>query len=400
MLLEPAQALVDSVDVLQQCFVTNRRHGSPFVPGGGDLTAHSRETIHRRAPARHTDRVAAPEPQPILSVPTESAIFLVLTVATGAEADVADFLADVSGLKRSVGFRIPEAELSVVVGIGAELWDRLGGVPRPTGLHPFRELSGDRHHAVATPGDLLFHIRAHRFDVCFELAQRLTEALGDAAEVVDEVHGFRSFDERDVLGFVDGTENPEGGAANDAVLIGDEEPAFAGGSYVIVQKYVHDLAAWDALTTEEQELIIGRTKLSDIELPDEDKPPNSHLALNVITGPDGEERQIMRFNMPFGRVGAAEFGTYYIAYARTSELIEQMLTNMFIGDPPGNTDRILDFSTAITGCLFFAPSAELLESIGPAEADDAPATVARATTATPAPSDGSLGIGGLRDAPQ
>ena len=202
---------------------------------------------------------------------------------------------------------------------------------------------------MSTAGDLLFHIRAHRFDVCFELAQRLTEALADAATVVDEVHGFRSFDERDVLGFVDGTENPEGGAAGEAVLIGDEEPAFAGGSYVIVQKYVHDLDAWDTLTTEEQELIVGRTKLSDIELPDEDKPANSHLALNVITGPDGEERQIMRFNMPFGRVGAREFGTYYIAYARTSELIEQMLSNMFIGDPPGNTDRILDFSTAITG---------------------------------------------------
>ena len=93
------------------------------------------------------------------------------------------------------------------------------------------------------------------------------------AEVVDEVHGFRSFDERDVLGFVDGTENPEGAAAHEAVLIGDEDAAFAGGSYVIVQKYVHDLRAWDALSTEEQELIIGRTKLNDIELPDDVKPP-------------------------------------------------------------------------------------------------------------------------------
>ena len=178
------------------------------------------------------------------------------------------------------------------------------------------------------------------------------------------------------------------------MLIGDEDAAFAGGSYVIVQKYVHDLGAWDALPTEEQELIIGRTKLNDIELPDEAKPPNSHLALNVITGSDGEERQIMRFNMPFGRVGIAEFGTYYIAYARTSELIEQMLTNMFIDDPPGNTDRILDFSTAVTGGLFFVPSGDLLENLAPATApgpsdDEAPADD---------PGDGSLGIGGLRGA--
>jgi putative iron-dependent peroxidase len=344
------------------------------------------------------------EPQPILSHPTESAIFLVLTVRGGSEADVADLVADASGIKRSVGFRVPEAELTLVVGIGAGLWDRLGGGPRPSGLHPFRELVGPRHTAVATPGDLLFHIRAHRFDVCFELAQRLTDRLRGLADVVDEVHGFRSFDERDVLGFVDGTENPEGVAATEAVLIGDEEADFAGGSYVIVQKYVHDLGAWDALSTEEQEAAIGRTKLSDIEFPDEDKAPNSHLALNVIEGPDGDERQIMRFNMPFGRVGAAEFGTYYIAYARTSELIELMLTNMFIGDPPGNTDRILDFSTAVTGNLFFVPPADLLENLIPdasaSEPSAEPDPESEAASGTePESDDGSLRIGSLRDPP-
>ena len=337
-----------------------------------------------------------PEPQPILSLPTEAAIFLVLTVSPGSEAGVADVLADAAGIKRSVGFRVPEAELTCVVGIGASLWDRLTAGPRPADLHPFRELAGPRHTAVATPGDLLFHIRAHRFDLCFELAQRLTERLRGLAQVVDEVHGFRSFDERDVLGFVDGTENPEGAAAADAVLIGTEDPAFAGGSYVIVQKYLHDLRAWDALTTEEQELIVGRTKLNDIELPDEDKPPNSHLALNVITGPDGEERQIMRFNMPFGQVGKEEFGTYFIGYASTSQLIEQMLTNMFIGDPPGTTDRILDFSTAVTGGLFFVPAAEVLEDLtaGAPEASETPADAPASQAG-----DGSLSIGSLRDHP-
>jgi porphyrinogen peroxidase len=174
--------------------------------------------------------MSLPEPQPILGAPTQAAIFLVLTVLPGSEADIADFLADVPGLKRSVGFRVPEAGLSCVVGIGAALWDRLTEGPRPAGLHPFRELAGLRHRAVATPGDLLLHIRAQRFDLCFELAQRLTERLRSRATVVDEVHGFRSFDERDVLGFVDGTENPEGAAAREAVLIGDEDPAFAGGS--------------------------------------------------------------------------------------------------------------------------------------------------------------------------
>lgn len=351
--------------------------------------------------------VTAPEPQSILSIPTEAAIFLVLTVRPGSEAEVGAALADASGLKRSVGFRVPEAELTLVVGIGAALWDRVTRRPRPADLHPFRELNGARHRAVATAGDLLFHIRAHRFDLCFELAQRLTERLRGLVDVVDEVHGFRSFDERDVLGFVDGTENPEGQAAGEAVLIGDEDAAYAGGSYVIVQKYVHDLRAWDALSTEEQELAIGRTKLNDIEMPDEDKPPNSHLALNVIEGPDGEERQIMRFNMPFGRVGADEFGTYYIGYARTSELIEQMLTNMFIGDPPGNTDRILDFSTAVTGTLFFVPSGDLLESLAPedenlaadGESDPGDGELQAGDSSDSGDSgDGSLGIGSLRPA--
>jgi porphyrinogen peroxidase len=304
----------------------------------------------------------AAEPQAVLTAITEAAIFLTVTVNSGAEDEVRDLLSDVSGLRRSVGFRIPEGELTCVVGVGSAVWDRLFGRRRPAGLHPFPEFAGPRHRAPATPGDLLFHIRAHRLDLCFELAQRLTGRLGGYAKVVDEVHGFRSFDERDLLGFVDGTENPEGAAARDAVLIGDEDPEFSGGSYVVVQKYLHDLEAWDALPIEEQERAMGRTKLNDIEFPDELKPANSHIALNTIVDENGVEHQIMRFNMPFGRVGAEEFGTYFIGYARGPDVIEQMLTNMFIGKPPGNYDRILDFSTAVTGNLFFVPTVDFLDA--------------------------------------
>ncbi len=304
---------------------------------------------------------AGPEPQAILTPLTEAAIFLVLTVDRGREEDVRDLLSDVSGLTRSVGFRIPNGGLTCVVGLGSQLWDRLFGNPRPAGLHVFRPLAGSRHTAVSTPGDLLFHIRAHRFDMCFELAQRLLERLAGRARVVDEVHGFKSFDERDLLGFVDGTENPAGSAAFAAVVIEGEDAEFAGGSYVLVQKYVHDLGAWDVLPVEEQERAIGRTKLNDIEMPDDVKPVNSHVALNTIIDENGAQRQIMRFNMPFGRVGAREFGTYYIAYANHPDVIEEMLTNMFIGKPPGNTDRILDFSTALTGTLFYVPSGDFLD---------------------------------------
>ena len=340
------------------------------------------------------------EPQAVLSSLTEAAIFLVVAVDVGGEEQIRALLADVSGLKRSVGFRVPEGELTCVAGLGSALWDRLFGQPSPAGLHPFRELAGPRHTAVATPGDLLFHLRAHRLDLCFELAQRLTERLVGCAQVVDEVHGFKSFDERDLLGFVDGTENPEGAAARAAVVIGDEDPGFAGGSYVIVQKYLHDLASWDALPVEEQERAIGRTKLSDIELPDEVKPANSHVALNTIVDADGEERQIVRFNMPFGRVGAGEFGTYFIGYARHPDVIEEMLSNMFLGKPPGTYDRILDFSTAVTGNLFFVPSADFLDDppqarrVAPATAEDA----GDESATEPLDEDGSLGIGSLKGA--
>jgi putative iron-dependent peroxidase len=159
---------------------------------------------------------------------------------------------------------------------------------------------------------------------------------------------------------------------------------------VVVQKYLHDLAAWNALSVEEQERVIGRTKLEDIELPDDVKPDNSHVALNTIVDEDGSEHQIVRFNMPFGTVGGKP-GTYFIGYAREPDLIEQMLRNMFVGRPPGNYDRILDFSTAVTGSLFFIPSATFLDDpSGPATP-----SLSRADDQTSA--DSSLGIGGLRD---
>jgi putative iron-dependent peroxidase len=200
-------------------------------------------------------------------------------------------------------------------------------------------------------------------DLCFELAGQIMDRLRGKVGVVEEIHGFKYFDERDLLGFVDGTENPSGQAAFDAVTVGRADAAFAGGSYVVVQKYVHDLDAWNALPVEAQEKVVGRTKLADIELPDDLKPGNSHVALNVITDPDGRELKILRDNMPFGRVGLGEFGTYYIAYASTPRITERMLTNMFIGDPPGNYDRILDFSTAVTGTLFFVPSQDFLDDV-------------------------------------
>ncbi|MBF9068815.1 Dyp-type peroxidase [Streptacidiphilus fuscans] len=320
-------------------------------------------------------------PQSVVVPPTRAAVFLVGTIAEGGERTVRDLLQNLAGVIRTVAFRAPGDGLVCVAGVGSEAWGRLfPGGPRPRELHPFKELDGPAgHRAPATPGDLLFHIRAQRMDLCFELARQVTDHLGDAVTVVDEVHGFKYFDERDLLGFVDGSENPTGPTADAAVYIGDEDPLFQGGSYVIVQKYLHDLAAWTALPTPEQEKAIGRHKFSNVEFPDDVKAPNAHIAVNTVVE-NGVQRQIVRENMPFGAVGSGEFGTYFIGYARTPAVTERMLDKMFLGDPPGNTDRILDFSTAVTGCLFFVPSVDFLNAVTVGGSDA-----------------GSLGVGSLKD---
>jgi porphyrinogen peroxidase len=332
---------------------------------------------------------------------TRDTIFLVVTVNPEAAslASVRALCGELPKLLRAVGFREPAGNLSCVIGFGSELWDRLFGEPRPAELHPFREFRAESRHAVATPGDLFFHIRAEREDLCFELAAQIMMKLGNAISPADEVHGFRYFDVRDLLGFVDGTENPVDHAAIDAALIGDEDAAFAGGSYVIVQKYLHDIAGWNALPTEAQERIIGRTKLSDVELDDAVKPTSAHSALTTIVE-NGQEVKILRANMAFGQAGHGEFGTYFIGYARSPRTTEQMLENMFVGRPPGNYDRILDFSRAVTGNLFFVPSQTFLDEVTP----DAPAAASTGIAASendsspdaPRASDGSLGIGSLK----
>jgi putative iron-dependent peroxidase len=337
--------------------------------------------------------------QPVAAPLTRAAIFLVVTLNPGVEnrATVRAFCADLAALVRAVEFRDLDGSLSCIAGFGSEAWNRLFGAPRPAELHPFREIRAGGRHAVSTPGDLLLHIRAKRMDLCFELATQLMTRLGDAVSAVDEVHGFRYFDDRDLIGFVDGTENPRGAAAMDAVLIGDEDPTFANGSYVIVQKYLHDLAGWNALPTEAQERIIGRTKLSDIELDDSVKPTSAHNALTTIVE-NGKEIKILRDNMPFGRPAHGEFGTYFIGYSRSPRTIEQMLENMFVGRPPGNYDRLLDFSRAVTGNLFFVPTATFLEDVGeedPAAVEEGP-PAAESAASNPTSSDGSLAIGSLK----
>ena len=224
-------------------------------------------------------------------------------------------------------------------------------------------MTGNPHVAPSTPGDLLFHIRADRQDLCFEFERLLLDAFGDAVTVVDETPGFRYFDSRDLLGFVDGTANPIGAELSEMTLIGDEDPDFAGGSYVVVQRYLHDLAAWARLTVAEQEAVVGRTKADNRELDDATGPQLAHKTLTTISDGNGGEFDILRDNMPFGRPGRQEFGTYFIGYSRRLWVTELMIQRMFVGQPPGYYDRILDVSKAVTGTTFFVPSNPQLRAL-------------------------------------
>jgi putative iron-dependent peroxidase len=287
-----------------------------------------------------------------------------LKESDAARQRVAALCGNLPALVRSMRNRFPDADTSCVIGFGATCWTRLfPELGRPRELEVFGEIRGSRHVAVSTPGDILLHVRSGRKDVCHELAAQLAAILGNEAFPLDEVQGFRYYDSRAIIGFVDGTENPEGEDRTAFAVIGDEDADFAGGSYVFVQKYLHDMHKWNGLTVEEQEAVIGRRKFDDVELDEDTKPKDAHNAVTNIADANGNELKIVRANMAFSNPTQGEFGTYFIGYAATFSTTRRMLENMFIGEPAGNTDRLLEVSRAVTGTLFFAPSAAMLETI-------------------------------------
>jgi putative iron-dependent peroxidase len=264
----------------------------------------------------------------------------------------------VINLNNSANVRFPVSRASCVMGIGHDAWLRLNlPVPLPAELVNFVPVTGGKHTAVSSKGDLHIHIRADNAGICYDMAAAIADLLSAVAVSVEEIHGFRYWDSRTILGFVDGTENPQGQDREYFGLIGDGDPVYKGGSYLFVQKYIHDLTTWKGLSTEDQEKVIGRYKANDIEMADEVKPANSHIALANV----GDDFKIVRDNMPFGNVSTNEMGTYFIAYASTFSTVQKMLNNMFIGSPAGNYDRILDFSAAKTGSLFFVPTLDMLD---------------------------------------
>ncbi|MEB3768365.1 Dyp-type peroxidase [Acinetobacter sp. MD2] len=305
--------------------------------------------------------------QPVTNPPGENALFITLSIHQNPDAvdGVLDFCAGFTALVRSLSKRFPQSHFNALLGFGSEAWDRLfPNQPKPKELKPFTEIRGEKHVAVATAGDLFFHIRADRQDICFELSAMIHQLLGEFTEAIDETNGFRYLDGRAILGFVDGTENPEFQEAREWAVVGDEDPEFKNGSYAFTQKYLHNMQMWRALSTEEQEKVIGRRKFDDIELSDEEKPKTAHNNVSKAHDAHGNELKILRANVAFAQPSKNEYGTYFIGYARTFSTTHTMLSNMFTGNKEGAVDRLLDFSTPISGCLFFVPTYDFLDEIG------------------------------------
>lgn len=341
------------------------------------------------------------EPQNVLDYRGDNTIFNVWNFKKDQEVGAVfkRICALVINLNNSGEIRFPDTGAICVMGIGYDAWLRLGlPVPLPKELANFVPIAGEKHTAVATRGDLHFHFKGSTSSICYDMAAAVAQMLDPVAVSVEEVHGFRYWDGRSILGFVDGTENPQGEKRAFFGLVGDDDPVYKGGSYLFVQKYIHDLKAFKALTVEDQEKVFGRSKENDIEMPDDQKPSNSHIALANV----GDDRKIIRDNLPFGNMSTNEMGTYFIAYASTFSTVKMMLDNMFIGSPEGNYDRLLDFSTPKTGTLFFVPSASFLKNIASGApalgiAPSAPESVGIPDAGSGSSSGaGSLSIGSLK----
>jgi putative iron-dependent peroxidase len=303
--------------------------------------------------------MTAPQPG-ILLDPTIAPLFLVLKA--GESADDARTLTKVAASLPGWAAGIDLAHEGAgsprcTVAFGAEFWKRISKDSRPKKLRAFETIHGMNADAVATGGDVFVHVHSARRDLSSALLLRLLAELDGSAEVIEEVQGFRYLDTRDLTGFLDGRENPPAATRAAVTLVDDDDPEFRGGSYVLAQRYVHNLRYWSRLSVEEQEGAIGRTKPDSRKLPDDSRPATSHTS-RVVIEEDGEELEIMRHSSPFAN--AKEQGLYFVAYCGTPDTFDKMLARMFGTSGDGLTDRLMDFTKAVSGALFFAPSADAL----------------------------------------
>jgi len=298
----------------------------------------------------------------VLAYPSTHALFLSFKrrLGQGGDAKLRLILSQIPEQTSVLSYQYPEAQLATVIAIGVDCWGDVFGSHRPQLLRHFPRISAALHAAPATDEDLLLHIRGERYDLLFELADQWSQALLPWFELVESISGFRYREQRDLTGFVDGTENPQTALEREQVALVSvgQDQQWAGGSYVHIQRYVHRLEHWRQLPVKQQEAIIGRTKDTDEELPDDVRPLTAHIS-RVVIEEDGEELALLRHSMPYGAPGG-ERGLLFAAYCYTPLNFEKMLARMVAPTDDGRVDHLLQYSTAVNGAAFFAPSVEAL----------------------------------------
>lgn len=244
------------------------------------------------------------------------------------------------------------------IGIGAEQWPTLLPKAAPRELAPFPALA-DAVQPLAIQSHTAFvHLRSEAFDQCYLAGQQALAALEGALVLAESTAGFRYLDSRDLTGFVDGTENPAVDERPEVALV-DDDGVFNGGSYLHVQRYVHDMRKWQQTPLATQERVIGRSKQDDVEMADEDKPASAHIA-RVVIEEAGEELEIVRQSMPYGSLGG-EAGLIFLSYCKTPTTFSKMLTRMFTRRD-GHSDQLLHFTRAASSSAYFMPPRAMLAS--------------------------------------
>jgi putative iron-dependent peroxidase len=290
----------------------------------------------------------------IFALGTRSNYFLEFDRKPGVDPDVV--VQALRGLREPA---VTTGGANIVIALGPELCRQVWPDETPPTFQPFQTIDGvEGHHAPATQHDAWVWIHGASDDIVLDVARAATVALAPAAGLVAEQPGFVYRDSRDMTGFIDGTENPKLWEAHLAALVPDGEVG-AGGSFVLAMKFVHDLGKFHALPREEQELVVGRTKPDSIELDDAIRPPTSHISRNQIEV-NGQDLEIFRRSSPFGTV--REQGLYFVAFSTEPERVELMLKRMY-GLADGLSDRLLEFTRAVSGAHYFAPSLEALHPI-------------------------------------
>ncbi len=299
----------------------------------------------------------------ILPEANTNATFITLLINNDAHSieTIRRAVAAIPAMTAEMAQQQPDSQLVSTVSFGAHAWDTLfPETPRPEYLAPFKAHKHGLRQAPSTPGDILVHIRSEGKDVNFDLSRQIMGELGDSVLVEEEVHGFRYQDSRDMTGFVDGTENPQGEDRAEVALVGNEDQAFTGGSYINCQRYIHNMGDWEATPVEQQEQIIGRTKTDNIEFTSEQKAPTAHIK-RVSIKENGKSLEILRHSLPYG--DSSECGLFFIAYGKSPRPFDLMLEQMIHADDHGHYDHLMNYTQAVTGCAFFAPSVTFLESL-------------------------------------